>query len=161
MKIIGRRCDRVDTLEGRKTFKDNYKVDPFEYIFEHQLFNMSTISQKQYQYLVFLESDAEPVQVFYLEPGEHLTVYNDIEDEIFNTDSMAFFELIRDCERIALFCTLHSPYSFKLDLEDKDSYLAEMDSNAQQILDNINNYCKDRQLEDLANLENTLIVCTL
>lgn len=158
MRIIGRLCDRVDTVEGREGFKELYDTDPFEFIFDRQLFHSSNLSEKEYKYLVFLESDADVRQVFYLEPGEHLTVYNDIDDEIFNTDSMAFFELIRDCSRIALFCTEHSPWSFKLNHE---SYVEEMDTTAEEILEKIHDYCKDMNLEQLATIENTLIVRAL
>lgn len=158
MRIIGRLCDRVDNLEGRKEFKESYETDPFEFIFDRQLFHTSTLSEKEYKYLVFLESDADVRQVFYLEPGEHLTVYNDIDGEIFNTDSMAFFELIRDCSRIALFCTEHSPWSFKLDHEE---YVSELDVTPEEVLTNINDYCKDKNLEHLATVENTLIVRAL
>lgn len=158
MRIIGRLCDRVDTVEGKESFKESYDVDPFEYIFDRQIFNTSYLPEKEYKYLVFLESDADPRQVFYLEPGEHLTVYNDIEGEIFKTDSMAFFELIRDGSRIALFCTEHSPWSFKLDNEE---YVSEMDVTAKDILEKINEFCKEKNLEQLATIENTLVVRAL
>lgn len=158
MRIIGRLCERVDTVEGRASFKESYDVDPFEYIFERQIFNTSYLPEKEYKYLVFLEYDAEPRQVFYLEPGEHFTVYNDIEGEIFNTDSMAFFELIRDSSRIALFCTEHSPWSFKLDNEE---YVSDLELTAQEILEKINEFCKEKSLENLATIENTLVVRAL
>lgn len=158
MKIIGRLCDRVDNIEGRKNFKESYDLDPFEFIFEQQLFHTSNLFESEYKYLVFLEYDADPRQVFYIEPGEHLTVYNDIEGKIFNTDSMAFFELVRDCSRVALFCTEFSPWSFKLNNED---YVSEMNTTAEEILDKINDFCKDKDIEQLATIQNTLIVRAL
>ena len=158
MKIIGKLCDRIDTLEGKEEFQKLYDLDPYQYIFEHELFHISRLFESDYKYIVFLESDAQPRQVFYLEPEEHIMVYNDIEDEIFNTDSMAFFSLIREGNRIATFCTEHSPWSFKLDNEES---VSDLDLSAEEILENINSYCKGKELTHLATTENTLIVRAL
>lgn len=158
MKIVGNLCDRIDTTEGRSEFKSMYDIDPFEYAFNYELFNISRIFPKQYQYLAFLEYDGSARQIFYIEPNEHIMVYNTIAGEIFNTDSMAFFSLIRDSKRIATFCTEHSPYSF--DLKDNDS-IEEMDITVDLVLENINNFCLDKGFDTLANLNNTLIIRNL
>lgn len=158
MKIIGRLCDRIDTIEGRAEFKSTYNIDPFEYVFEYELFNISRLFAPKYQYLAFLEYDGVPRQVFYLEPEEHIMVYNTIPGEIFNTDTMAFFSLIRDCSRIATFCTEHSPWSFQV--SDTDS-VKEMDMTAETLLKNINDYCEGKDIPHLATIENTLIIRAL
>lgn len=158
MQIIGRLCDRVDTVEGIKSFIESYDVDPYKYIFEREIFNVSRIFEKEYKYLAFLEYDGDARQVFYLEPEEHIMVYNDIEGEIFNTDSMAFFSLIRDGHRIATFCTEHSPWSFPV--SDNES-VNEMDLTTEEVLEKINTYCSTYNLETPANLNNTLIIRAL
>lgn len=158
MKIIGKLCDRIDTIEGKEAFKESFDLDPYQYFFEYEPFHITRLFEDNYKYLVFLEYDADPRQVFYIEPGEHIMVYNDIESEIFNTDQMAFFSLIRDGNRIATFCTEHSPWSFRLD--DKES-LEEMEVTSEEVLEKINTYCKGNDLEHLATIENTLIVRNL
>lgn len=158
MKIVGKLCDRIDTIEGKEAFKANYDIEPFEFLFENEIFNISRLFSPTYEYIVFLEYDAVPRQVFYIEPKEHIMVYNDIVGEIFNTDSMAFFSLIREGTRIATFCTEHSPWSFTL--SDQES-LEEMDVSATDIIDNINNFCEGKELSTLANMENTLLIRNL
>lgn len=158
MKIIGRLCDRIDTVEGKAEFTSTYDIEPFEYVFEYELFHISRLFAPEYEYIAFLEYDGEPRQVFYLEPGEHIMVYNTIEGEIFNTDTMAFFSLIRDSSRIGTFCTEHSPWSFRA--SDTHS-VEEMSITSEQLLININDYCKDKELPTLATFENTLIVRAL
>lgn len=71
---------------------------------------------------------------------------------------MAFFSLIREGSRIALFCTDHSPWSFKLN---NNECLSDFDLNAKQILEKINIYCHEKNLHHIANIKNTLIVRTL
>ncbi len=158
MQIIGRLCDRIDTVEGKKEFIDSYDIDPYQYVFEYELFNISRLFSSEYQYLVFMEYDGEPRQVFYIEPSEHIMVYNTISGEIFNTDQMAFFSLIRDSKRIATFCTEHSPWSFSL--QNTES-VEEMDMTVEQLLKNINDFCSSKKLENTATENNTLIVRAL
>lgn len=86
MKIFGKLCNRIDTNAGKEKFMKFYDIDPYQYVFEYELFHVTRIFPKQFKYVAFLESDSKPRQVFVLEDEEHLMVYNDIESEIFNTD---------------------------------------------------------------------------
>ena len=156
MRILGKHCQRVDTQEGNLKFQEMYTDDPYKFIFEHELFNISRIFNDTYQYIVFLGYEATPNQIFYIEDDEHLMIYNDIDGAIFNTDSMAFFSLIRDSKRIGTFCTEHSPYSFPL--SDIDNVNTEFSLTPEEVLEKIVIFCKNAELENIATINNTLIV---
>lgn len=158
MKIFGKLCNRIDTKEGKEKFIHFYNIDPYQYIFEYELFNVNRIFPNKFKYIAFLESDSEPRQVFVLEKEEHLMVYNDIESEIFNTDSMAFFSLIRECKRIGTFCTEHSPYSFSLDNQE---CLDSECFNSEEIIQNITDFCSSDSSDEVPNMNNVLVVRAL
>ena len=130
---------------------------PNKFVYKFLFVFLYDFSNK-FKYIAFLESDAEPRQVFFLEKEEHLMVYNDIESEIFNTDSMAFFSLIRESKRIGTFCTEHSPYYFTLDNQDS------LDSecfNVEEIIQHITDFCSSDSSDELPNINNVLIVRAL
>ena len=76
MRILGKHCQRVDTQEGNLKFQEMYTDDPYKFIFEHELFNISRIFNDTYQYIVFLGYESTPNQIFYIEEDEHLMIWN-------------------------------------------------------------------------------------
>jgi hypothetical protein len=160
MKIFGKCCERIDSDQDKLNFKKMYSLDPYQFIFDHELFNITRIFPNKFRYIAFLEYDASPRQVFVLDDDEHLMVYNDIKGEIFNTDQIAFFSLIKNCERVSTFYTDSSPYSFTL--KNKDC-VEELEVPVKEILSSINSFCSNSEIkiEIPANIKNTLIVRTL
>lgn len=48
MRIIGKLCSRVDTIDGKKEFTDFYNIDPYQYIFEYELFHVSHLMENEF-----------------------------------------------------------------------------------------------------------------
>lgn len=108
--------DRVDTEEGAKKFQDLYDMSHYQMIVDYEVFHITRVYPKQYKHIAFIESDGEVNCVFTLKDEEHLMVYSDgcMGDEaVFNTDGIAFIELVRDCKKVAMWSVDQSPYDYK------------------------------------------------
>jgi hypothetical protein len=126
MDIIGNWLNRVDDDEGLKYFESLYDISPYQMIVDHQIFHITRLFPEKVQHVVFMEYDGDINGIMSLNPGEHLMVYSDgcmaEEGRVFNTDGMAFIELVRDCKKVAMWSVENSPYDMV-----KDDWEEDMD----------------------------------
>lgn len=156
MQIIGKWLRRVDTPEGRESFKKSYNVDFYEYMIRNEVTHITRLFPDNIKYIVFLDSYSI-YQIFVLEDKDHLMVYSSgcmaKEKRVFNTDGMAFMSLVRDCEVKGTFCIENSPYD-----QEKGDWETEIEMTHKEGVSKVNAMLLDKKLPQTATKKNTLFV---